>query len=191
MTVFVKNTKFAPRQRARLVGVGATFVGKASEIVVKTPTKRRGCFCNGGRASAHRRHRCLVLEDTDESLTHPMLPEMIDAQAQAQAQAPAPEMAQAKAQEMAQAKATAGGRLLILQLGATNDASGTPDPDVLARCPITVALHRAAVAAGRAVTVRSRQSVSQPANQSLPYCQRAHGSLALTCQGTAGISGPN
>ena len=130
----------------------------ASEIVVKTPTKRRGCFCNGGRASAHRRHRCLVLEDTDESLTHPMLPEMIDAQAQAQAQAqaPAPEMAQAKAQEMAQAKATAGGRLLILQLGATNDASGTPDPDVLARCPITVALHRAAVAAGRAVTVRSR-----------------------------------
>ena len=118
----------------------------ASEIVVKTPTKRRGCFCNGGRASAHRRHRCLVLEDTDESLTHPMLPEMIDAQAQAQAPAP----------EMAQAKATAGGRLLILQLGATNDASGTPDPDVLARCPITVALHRAAVAAGRAVTVRSR-----------------------------------
>ena len=122
----------------------------ASEIVVKTPTKRRGCFCNGGRASAHRRHRCLVLEDTDESLTHPMLPEMIDAQAQAQAQAQAP------APEMAQAKATAGGRLLILQLGATNDASGTPDPDVLARCPITVALHRAAVAAGRAVTVRSR-----------------------------------
>ena len=88
-----------------------------------------------------------------------MLPEMIDAQAQAQAQAQAPaqEMVQAKAQENAQP----GGRLLILQLGATNDASGTPDPDVLARCPITVALHRAAVAAGRAVTVRSRQSVSQ------------------------------
>ena len=112
------------------------------KIAVKTPRKRRGCFCNGGRASSHRRHRCLVLTDTDESLTHPMLPEMVDAQAQAQAQALTHE-------------APTGGRLLILQLGATNDASGTPDPDVLARCPVTVALHRAAVAAGRPVTVRS------------------------------------
>ena len=66
---------------------------------------------------------------------------MVDAQAQAQAQASAHD------------EAPAGGRLLLLQLGATNDASGTPDPDVLARCPVTVALYREAVAAGRPVTV--------------------------------------
>ena len=66
---------------------------------------------------------------------------MVDAQAQAQAQASAHD------------EAPGGGRLLLLQLGATNDASGTPDPDVLARCPVTVALYREAVAAGRPVTV--------------------------------------
>ena len=66
---------------------------------------------------------------------------MVDAQAQSQSQAPAHD------------EAPAGGRLLLLQLGATNDASGTPDPDVLARCPVTVALYREAVAAGRPVTV--------------------------------------
>ena len=106
------------------------------------------------------------------------------AQAQAQAQAPTHE-------------APAGGRLLILQLGATNDASGAPDPDVLARCPVTVALHRAAVAAGRLVTVRSRQTlrrtprVSSVRHCHIPISQEAHAprsSLTLAGQGTAGIS---
>ena len=120
-------------------------------MVVKIPTKRRGCFCNGGRNVATRRHRCLVLVDTDEELTHPMLPEAAVAQV-----AVALPLRGATVEPQARARthvAPAVDRLLILQLGATNDASGTPDPDVLARCPVTVALYQAAVAAGRAVTV--------------------------------------
>ena len=52
-----------------------------------------------------------------------------------------------------QTAALAAAPLLILQLGATNDASGAPDADVLARCPVTVALYEEAAAAGRVVRV--------------------------------------
>ena len=120
-------------------------------MVVKIPTKRRGCFCNGGRNVATRRHRCLVLVNTDEELTHPMLPEAAVAQV-----AVALPLRGATVEPQARARthaAPAVDRLLILQLGATNDASGTPESDVLARCPVTVALYQAAVAAGREVTV--------------------------------------
>ena len=86
-------------------------------------------------------------------------------------------------------QAPARGRVLILQLGATNDASGTADPDVVARCPVTVALYQAAVAAGRSVMVLASGGEYSTSEQTFSFnpTSRPHAEIVEAALLAAGL----
>ena len=85
----------------------------------------------------------------------------------------------------------AGGALLVLQLGATNDAAGAVSADVLARCERTRELHEEATRDGRAVSVLPSGGIQANFNPTAqPHWAHVAAALAAAAAPAASVVKP-